>query len=58
MAFLAGSAGHGGEEERGLQRGAAGEAVLSTEPVHLPAPQGIRQDPATGGQRHTSVGIL
>lgn len=45
-----GSTGYSGGEERGQQRGAAGEALLPPEPVHLPAPQRVRQDPAAGGQ--------
>lgn len=45
-----GSPGYGGGEEWGLHRGAAGEALLPPEPVHLPAPQRVRQDPAAGGQ--------
>ncbi len=49
VSFSSGSTGYGGEEERRLQRGAAGETVLCSQSVCLPAPQRVRKDPATGG---------
>lgn len=51
--FPSGSAGCGGDEESGLQCGAAGETLLPSQPVHLPAPQRVQQDWAPGGQGHT-----
>lgn len=37
-----GSTRYGGDEKWGLQRGAAGETVFSSQPVYLPAPQRVR----------------
>jgi len=46
---VSGSVGAGGCEMWGLQCGSSGESLLGAQPVYLPAPQRLRQDPSDRG---------